>query len=85
MAKIRVIIDVEVKSEHLSHRDVGLIANGIVEAVNGYDNDEPEWYACLTRKPKFTPGGAKLWSVERHPEEPDYSGPEVNSQFKIFT
>lgn len=65
MAKVRVIIDVEVETKDLMHRDVGLIANSIRNVVNGVDGEAPEWYTVFCKTAKYKPVGAKLWSVER--------------------
>lgn len=66
MAKVRVMIDVEVSSEELSHKEIGQIANRIRTVTDG---TEPVWFDETFKYAKFTPVGTKLWSVERIIEE----------------
>ena len=70
MARIRVMIDVEVEAEHLMQREVGVIANSIVKVVNGPKDGKPEWFTEFCKNAKFEPKAAKIWSVERLPDEP---------------
>ena len=69
MAKVRIILDVEVSADELSHKEIGGIANSIRNAVNGIDKDKPEWFTVFCKTAKYEPVGANLWSVERLHEE----------------
>ena len=66
MAKVRVMLDVEVSSEELSHKEIGQIANCIRTIADG---TEPVWFNDTFKYAKFKPVGVKLWSVERIVEE----------------
>ena len=65
MAGIRLIIDIEVTAEELNHKQVGLIANSVVKAVNGPIDGQPEWYTAFCKNATFEPKTAKIWSVEK--------------------
>ncbi len=65
MAKIRVVLDVEVSADDLRHRQIGKIADSIKNSVNGINNEQPEWYTVFCKSENYTPVTTKLYNVER--------------------